>query len=342
MLNSRNKYRHLKQTSMKKFLSAFCALFYLLIAQVHAQEQTVTGKVTDAMDGSALPGVTILIKGTTQGTPTDIDGEFSLQVPSPDVVLVFSFIGYISEEVTVGNSNVLDISLAPDISQLDEVVVVGFGERKKRDLTGSISSVGAEEIGKIQTASPQFALQGNTTGVRVVNSSGDPNESPQRFVRGIGTWNGDSQPLYVIDGQIFEPPRAGNVDEISGLGLGTPPNMFNLINPNDIESITVLKDASAAAVYGSRGANGVILITTKKGAKGAPVVEFNSRYGVQNFESFDMLNTQQYVGIVEEMYSNNLNPDISTEKNLYGRNETELASILGSFSPQFDPESPYY
>ena len=200
------------------------------------------------------------------------------------------------------------------MSQLDEIVVVGFGERKKKDLTGSIATVDSRAIEQVPQASPQFALQGNAAGVRVVNTSGDPNEAPQIFVRGIGTWNGDSQPLYVIDGQIIEPPRAGNEDEISGFGLATPPNLLNLINANDIASLTVLKDASAAAIYGSRGANGVVLITTKKGRTGAPSVEFNARTGVQNIPTFDMLNTQQYVNLVEEMYANADNPDVTIER----------------------------
>src|SRR5690606_8781748 len=183
---------------------------------------------------------------------------------------------------------------------------------------------------------------GNVSGVRVANTSGNPNEAPQIFIRGVGTWVGDSQPLYVVDGQIIEPPRAGNEDEISGMGLNDPPNLFNLINPNDIASITVLKDASSAAVYGSRGANGVILITTKKGAVGAPTVEFNARAGVQNIPTYDMLNTQQLVDLAQEMYANNANPDITIERNLYGRDEASDMSRLVAFSPQFDPQSPYY
>ncbi|WPP50074.1 SusC/RagA family TonB-linked outer membrane protein [Catalinimonas niigatensis] len=309
---------------------------------VRLWEKNVSGKVTDGTDNTALPGVNVLVKGTTVGTITDVDGNYSLQVPSDNSILVFSSIGYESTEVTVGNQTTINIAMTPDISELEEVVVVGFGERKKKDLTGSIATVGSEEIEKIQTASPQFALQGNTAGVRVVNASGDPNEAPQIFVRGIGTWNGDAQPLYVIDGQIIEPPRDGNEDVISGFGLTTPPNLFNLINPNDIESISVLKDASAAAIYGSRGANGVILITTKKGKLGAPTVELNARRGIQNIPTYDMLNTQQFVDISQEMYANNLNPDITIENQLYGRNEPSDATRLVAFSPQFDPESPYY
>ena len=302
----------------------------------------VSGTVVDAENNEPLPGVNVLVKGTTTGTVTDVAGNFRLDVPSEESVLVFSSIGYLSTEVLVGNQTTLSIALDPDVSQLDEIVVVGFGERKKKDLTGSIATVDSRAIEQVPQASPQFALQGNAAGVRVVNTSGDPNEAPQIFVRGIGTWNGDSQPLYVIDGQIIEPPRAGNEDEISGFGLATPPNLLNLINANDIASLTVLKDASAAAIYGSRGANGVVLITTKKGQTGAPSVEFNARTGVQNIPTFDMLNTQQYVDLVEEMYANADNPDVTIERLVYGRDEPTDATRLISFSPQFDSESPYY
>ena len=303
---------------------------------------SVSGIVTDLSTNEGLPGVNVLVKGTTTGTVTDVEGNYRLEVPSEESILVFSSIGYVSEEIAVNSQTTLDVTLAPDISQLQEIVVVGFGERKKKDLTGSIATVDSRTIEQVPMASPQFALQGNAAGVRVVNTSGDPNEAPQIFVRGIGTWNGDSQPLYVIDGQIIEPPRAGNEDQISGFGLATPPNLLNLINSNDIASLTVLKDASAAAIYGSRGANGVVLITTKKGKFGAPVVEFNARTGVQNIPTFDMLNTQQYVDLVQEMYANNANPDVTVENQVYGRDQPDDATRLISFSPQFDPESPYH
>jgi TonB-linked SusC/RagA family outer membrane protein len=225
---------------------------------------------------------------------------------------------------------------------LEEVVTIGYGTRRKRDLTGSIATVQSESIEKTNSVSPQFALQGNTAGVRVVTTSGDPNASPQIFIRGIGTWQGSGQPLYVIDGQIITPPQDANVDVISAGNRDTPPNLWSLINPNDIESLTVLKDASSAAIYGSRGANGVILITTKKGKKGAPTVEFNALGGIQNIPTYKMLNTQQFVDLTHEMYANNLNPDVSIEKNLYGRLEPDNDARLISFSPQFDPQSPFY
>lgn len=296
----------------------------------------ISGKVTSLDDGVALPGATILVKGTTVGTVTDLDGVYSLDIPSGASVLVFSYTGYESLEVEIANRTVIDVTLAISSSELEEVVVIGYGSRQKKDLTGSISTVNSESIEKIPFASPEFALQGNTTGVRVVNVSGNPSDGPNIFVRGIGTFNGESQPLYVIDNQIISPPTASNRDLIGNI------NLWTLVNPNDIESISVLKDASAAAIYGSRAANGVILITTKSGKKGRPTVELNIQNGVQNIPTYDMLNVDQYVTFGREVYTNSLNPDISLEEDLYGQNVPDDATRLLNFNPQFDPASPYY
>lgn len=300
----------------------------------------VSGQVVDE-SGLPLIGVSVIEIGTANGTTTDFDGNYSIEVEEGNE-LQFSYLGFETVTVPVGSSPTINVTLNESSAQLDEVVVIGFGSRKKKDITGSIATVNAETIGKVEAVSPQYALQGNTAGVRVVNSSGDPNEAPQIFVRGIGTWNGDSQPLYVIDGQIIEPPRAGNEDQISGAGLATPPNLFNLINPGDIESISVLKDASSAAIYGNRGANGVVLITTKKGKKGKPVLEFNSVSSFSTMPTHDVLNTQQYFDITNDMFANNLNPDITIEDQLYGRDAADDAIRLTNFSPQFDPQSPFY
>ncbi|HEY9486771.1 MAG TPA: TonB-dependent receptor [Chryseosolibacter sp.] len=318
---------------MKKVLLAGCC--FLMALTVHAQQRTVTGTVTDGTDGGPLPGVSILVKGTSQGTAADAFGNFSIDV-SPEDVLVFSFIGYESQEIGVGQRSTINISMVQSAETLGEVVVIGFGTRQKKDLTGSISAIQSKDIESVPFASPQFALQGKVTGVRIVNQSGDPSAGPQIFVRGIGTWNGTSQPLYVIDGQIITAPSNGNQDVIGEI------NLWTLINPNDIESMSVLKDASAAAIYGSRGANGVILITTKRGKKGKPVVEFNSQYGVQNIPTFDVLNRKQFVDVVTESFTNSNSPTVSLENNLYGRNEANLLSRLNNYTPQFDPESPYY
>lgn len=305
------------------------------------QIDTLYGTIADH-NGEPLIGVNIQVKGTTKGTATDFNGNFQLENVDENAVLVLSYIGYQTMEVPVEGSGRMNITLAEDSETLQEVVVIGFGEKKVKDLTGSISTVGSEVIEKIGMISPQFALQGNTTGVRVINASGDPNEAPQIFVRGIGTWNGDSQPLYVIDGQIIEPPRSGNEDVISGFNLSTPPNLFNLINPSDIESISVLKDASAAAIYGSRAANGVVLITTKTGRSEVPIIELNSNFGIQNIPTYSLLETQQFIDLAHEMYANSNNPDVNIEEDLYGRLEPFEANRLTSFNPQFDPQSPFY
>lgn len=305
------------------------------------QQHTVSGRVTDE-DDKPLEGVTVRVKGTNTVTTTNSDGRYEIHIAEGGTALTYTLIGFEQGESTIANQTIIDFSLTEAISSLDEVVVIGFGERRKKDLTGSVSTVGTADIGRIAQASPQFALQGQATGVRVVNTSGNPNEGPQIFVRGVGTWNGSSQPLYVVDGQVFEPPRAGNEDEISAGSLATPPNIFNLINPNDIESISVLKDASAAAVYGSRAANGVVLITTKRGQSERPTIEFDANTGIQSMPTFDMLNTEQYIQLSREMYMNSLNPDIQIERNLYGRHEPNDMVRLTNFNPQFDPESPYY
>lgn len=307
---------------------------------IHAQNIpasiTVRGVVTSEDDGLPLPGVSILVQNTETGTVTDFDGSYIIDVPSAESVLIFSFVGFRTEEIVVGNRTTINLIMRSDVGTLDEVVVIGYGQRAKKDLTGSISTVSSRDIEKIPYASPEFALQGNTTGVRVVNNSGDPSEGPDIFVRGIGTFNGESQPLYVIDGQIISPPTATNRDLIGNI------NLWTLINPNDIESISVLKDASAAAIYGSRAANGVILITTKKGKTGKPSVELNVQTGIQNIPTYDILNTEQFITLGRELYTNSTNPDISIEQDLYGRDEADEGARLNGFSPQYDPASPYY
>jgi TonB-dependent starch-binding outer membrane protein SusC len=317
---------------MKKILLMTCC--WLLLISSYAQQRSVTGQVTDDA-GLPLPGVSVVIKGTTNGTVSDSDGRYSLNANQGDV-LSFSFIGFEPKEVNVGAESVVNVSMVTSISTLEEVVVIGFGEREKKDLTGAISTVNAKDISSVPFASPQFALQGKTTGVRVVNQSGDPSASPLIFIRGLGTWNGSSQPLYVIDGQIITPPSNANRDVIGNI------NLWTLVNPSDIESMSVLKDATAAAIYGSRAANGVILITTKRGKKGRPVIEFNSQVGVQNIPTYDVLNASEYVQFSREIYTNSLDPNVSVERNLYGRQEANLGNRLNNFSPQFDPESEFY
>jgi len=290
-------------------------------------QSTIKGKVTSEADGEPLPGVSIIIKGTTTGTTTDLDGNYSIQANSGDI-LVFSYIGFMPQEQEVGNRSTINIALAEDLQALDEVVVIGYGERDKKDLTGAISSMGSDEIEKTVGMQPELAMQGRMTGVFVSTPGGSPNARPQVRIRGVGTF-GFSEPLYVVDGipltEFGSNPRPGTSDN----DLRGNVNVLNLINPNDIESISVLKDASAAAIYGVRAANGVVLITTKKGKKGKPRLEINASYGVQNItDTYDVLNVDQYVNLYQEAYANfnaNRAPD-------------EQEPLL----PEFDPNDPGY
>lgn len=245
---------------MKKHLQSFAILFLLIswafASQAFAQEVKIAGKVKDAKDGSSLPGVSILVKNTTRGTTTDIDGNFSINT-NVGSTLVFSFIGYTSQEVVVGTQKILNISLNPSVTGLEEVVVIGYGQVKKTDATGSISVLGSKDFNKGAITSAQELIVGKSAGVVVTSSSGAPGAGATIRIRGGSSVKASNDPLYVIDGIPIDNSN------IAGVG-----NQLSTINPNDIESFTVLKDASATAIYGSRASNGVILITTKRGKVG--------------------------------------------------------------------------
>ncbi len=225
----------------------------------YAQLKTVTGKVNDAGNGEALPGVTIVVKGTTNGTITNFDGDYSISVEEGQT-LSYSFIGYTTQEVVVGSSNVINLQLAPSMENLEEVVVIGYGQVKKDDATGSVASVRAEDFNKGNITSPQDLLVGKASGVVITSSGGAPGSGSTIRIRGGSSLNASNDPLIIIDGI----PIANN--DVSGGN-----NFLGFVNPNDIESMSVLKDASATAIYGSRASNGVIIITTKKGKAGRPL-----------------------------------------------------------------------
>ena len=245
------------------------------IADAPVQERIVRGKVTDE-SGEVLPGVSVLIKGTQKGTITDDQGSFSLDVPEEDAVLVFSFVGYHSQEVPVGNKTLLDVVLSVDTKTLEEIVVVGYGVQKKSDLTGAISSISSKDLAETPAGNFLEQSQGRLAGVDIVRSNGSPGAPVQIRIRGNRSINASNEPLYVIDGI---PTTAGIHD----------------FNPNDIESIEVLKDASAVAIYGSRGANGVVLVTTKKGKSGKAVISYDAYYGVKKpVENIDLMDGEQF------------------------------------------------
>ena len=264
-----------KFNSYKKTLLVFLFTVLTCYAAI-AQTRQISGNIT-AEDGLAIPGASIKIKGTTTGVITDVNGFFKLSVPN-NATLVFSFLGYVSQEIQVGSSNVYNVKLLPAVSSLNEVVVVGYGTAKRKDLTGSISSISAATIAQVPVTTLDQAIQGRAAGVQVTNNDGAPGGNVSILIRGTGSLasNGNN-PLYVVDGY---PVNTG----------------INNINPNDIASIVILKDASATAIYGVRAANGVIMVTTKKGKKdGSVQVDFNAYNSFQSRpKEYDLLNAQQF------------------------------------------------
>ena len=277
----------------KKKLSSISIRFLFLIIgvcsvlNVSAQQISISGNVVDE-SGISVIGASVLEKGTTNGTITDIDGNFSISV-SEKSTLVISFVGYITQEVSVKANTPLKIVLKEDSEVLDEVVVVGYGTMKKNDLTGAISSVSAKDLGKQPSSSLGAALQGRATGLQVI-SNGAPGDNVSMKIRGVGSIVG-SEPLLVIDGVPTDVP-------------------LNMINMNDVETVNVLKDASATAIYGSRGAYGVIIITTKKGkANSAPRFDFRASYGVESINrTLDLLDATQFASLHNEMMTANAQP----------------------------------
>ncbi|MGB3588951.1 MAG: SusC/RagA family TonB-linked outer membrane protein, partial [Tunicatimonas sp.] len=242
-------------------------------------EQTISGTVNDADNGEPLPGVNVLAKGTSVGTVTDVNGSYRLTVEDAVEVLVFSSIGYATQEVAINGRSTISLNLLPDVQSLSEVVVVGYGAVKKSDLTGSVSSISQEEITALPVNDVQQIMQGRAPGVQVIQNSHSPGGGLSVRIRGANSVLGGSDPLYVVDGFI------------GGVGL-------NSINPNDIESIEILKDASATAIYGSRGANGVVIITTKRGSKGSDAINFDAFYGVQEVaNTINVMNARQFAEI---------------------------------------------
>ncbi len=273
-----------------KLLLVLPAFFLCNVYMAFSQEMTVTGKVTDTEDGSALPGVNILEKGTFNGSLTDIDGAFSINVSS-GAVLQFSYVGYLTEEVEVTGQSVVNVALTPDITQLSEIVVIGYGVQKKEDLTGSVSVIDNKEFNKGAIVAPQELLMGRTAGVQVATQGGSPGAGAKIRIRGGSSLRASNDPLIVIDGVP--------IDNTSTAGISNP---FAIVNPNDIESMTVLKDASATAIYGARASNGVIIITTKRGREGDKLkLSYNGNIGIQTVPKYvDVLSGEEYRQFVND------------------------------------------
>ncbi|RAJ33045.1 SusC/RagA family TonB-linked outer membrane protein [Pedobacter cryoconitis] len=250
----------------------FCFFCSILSAQI----RKISGQVTDAKSGETLIGVSVLVKGTSQGTSTDTNGKFSLNISGNDAVLVINYVGYLKEEVHAAGQTQLQIKLAPNETALSEVVVIGYGTVKKRDLTGSVVSVKGEDIAKVPSSNPLESIQGKVPGVDVTRSSGAASSGVNINIRGTRSISAGNGPLIIVDGVQY--------------------SSLQDLNPNDIASMEILKDASSTAIYGSRGANGVILITTKKGISGLATVSLNSYYGVSKVSRYpSVMNAEQYI-----------------------------------------------
>jgi TonB-dependent starch-binding outer membrane protein SusC len=294
---------------MKRVL-LMLVLTALTSLSVFAQSRTITGRVSSAEEPEGIPGVNVLVKGTTTGAVTDLNGNYRITLPDGGNTLVFSFIGYLRREVAVGNSNNINVSLDTDIKNLSEVVIVGYGTQERRDVTGSVTSINNAAIENLVAPSFDTQLAGRAAGVQVTVPSGIIGARPIIRVRGVNSLSGGADPLIVIDGvPIVDADRSGAVSA----------NPLSNINPADIESYEVLKDGSATAIYGSRAANGVILITTKRGKTGKAQVNYNVNTGInEDVNRFQLLNGDQFVQIANEKRSNLgqsalANPGVNTD-----------------------------
>jgi TonB-dependent starch-binding outer membrane protein SusC len=284
----RCKYLGLHQN--KLFISLLSTVIFMIIGtmSVSAQSHTVKGTVTDEKTGSTLIGVSIMVDGTTTGTITDFSGNYTLSVSTPNPVLVFSYIGYNTQKVKVNGQSPLNIKMSEDAQNLNEVIVVGYGVQKKSVVSAAISKVTAEDLNKTTPSRIEDALKGKVSGVQITQSSGQPGSDSKVRIRGVGTVN-NSEPLYIVDGMAVD----GGI---------------TYLNPTDIQSVEILKDAAAGAIYGARAANGVILVTTKAGTVGKTVISYDFNYGVQNpWKKKSVLNATEYMTLMNESSVNDGN-----------------------------------
>jgi TonB-dependent SusC/RagA subfamily outer membrane receptor len=261
-------------------------LMTLFMSSFVTAQHNLTGQVIDSDDGSAIIGTTVSIAGSSNGTITDVNGRYSLIIPTYKTTLVFSSVGYVTQTITVRpNQNLLNVSLKPEPKLLEDLVVVGYGSMKKKLVNGANLNVKGDDISKLKTGTAMEALQGVAAGVSISRNNGSPGAGTKVNIRGLGTI-GNSSPLYIVDGVTV-----GDI---------------NYLNSSDIESIDVLKDAASAAIYGSRAANGVILVTTKKGKRSTKAtVTYDGYYGIQNlYKKLPALDAQQYMLIMDEARSN--------------------------------------
>ncbi|MCL3780815.1 TonB-dependent receptor [Prolixibacteraceae bacterium JC049] len=313
---------------MRKFALLLTMILVVGVSALYAQTKKVTGTVTSSDDGATLPGVSVVVKGTTIGIITDIDGQYQLDVPSDAKTLVFSFVGMKAKEAEITGSTV-DAVLEPDVIGVDEVMVVAYGVTKKESFTGSASSVKAEKLQNIPVTSFEKALGGNVPGLQVSSSSGQPGAASEVRIRGIGSFSADQNPLYVIDGVPVTTESTGVKYSGEEGSVSTP---LSTINPADIESITVLKDAAASSLYGSRAANGVIVIKTKQGKAGKTKFTFNTSHGINDIatNNYETVSADQFVELMREAMMN-------TAKDIDGKSDADAQAWTDAMMNKYYP-----
>jgi TonB-dependent starch-binding outer membrane protein SusC len=276
----------------------FTVLLVLVSSVAWSQSRTVTGKVTSADDGSGIPGVNIVEKGTSNGTISDVNGNYSLSVAS-NATLVFSFVGYKANEIVVGDQSTINTTLESDVTALSEVVVIGYGQVEKKDATGALVSLKPEDFNAGVISSPEQLIQGRAAGVQITSASGEPGAGINIRIRGTSSVRSGNNPLFVVDGVPLSGDEVTSGGSAGALGSSAARNPLNFLNPNDIASIDILKDASATAIYGSRGANGVVIITTKSGKGAQGTLDYSYNLSVSKItKKYDLLDREGYLSAV--------------------------------------------
>ena len=295
---------------MRKVVMLIVAIV-LSISHLWAQERTITGKVTDEK-GFPIPHVSVTIKGTKTGTTTNSDGSFSLTVQENAKTLVFSFVDMITQEQAIGTGSIVNVSMKSDERSLQEVVVTGYETKRKRDIAGATASVKGKDIAIRPVGSFARAMQGQMAGVQVVSNNGVPGGNVTVRIRGLGTVNASNTPLYIVDGVQLVTGNSNSLSTGNGPEGPLSSNLLNSLNPDDIETIDVLKDPASASIYGAQAANGVVIITTKRGKLGKTKVNFNTYWGISKIiKRLDVLTATEAVQLGYEAYANRYGPNAS-------------------------------
>lgn len=288
---------------MKKFFTLFFTVLLAVGVAFSASAQSITGTVTDGASATGLPGVTVLQKGTTNGTVTDMNGKYSITLQATgEKTLIFSSVGYKAQEVAIGNQSTISITLEEDVAVLADIVVVGYGSQEKKDVTGAINTIKSEDFNAGVISSPEQLIQGRSAGVQIASSSGEPGAGVNIRIRGTSSVRSGNNPLFVVDGVPLAGDDTQSGGQDFGIGTSSARNPLNFLNPNDIASIDILKDASATAIYGSRGANGVVIITTKKGQAGKGTLDYSYALSASSItKKYDVLSAGAFLDAYEDL-----------------------------------------